>query len=344
MSATVCITVATSFSGCMQAQITPEMREKPVAISSGLGETLKLSVPSYWIDYKNDTIHLKNGDNIMDEQGHLIGAGEIDGKIYYVIHNESNGHVVLKKQSGETVKDMGESEFSVAFNFGDELYIGTTTKTDAKLYNNVLSKVYKFDGKQASLYKKQVVYSPLGSRLGAGQYVELVGKPNYKKEVIYDFFTGHANSVKPSLVPEGGYEFWGQKMGYEFGYIAGSVGSVIVYSYDYEYYDSKDEKQTKTILEAQNMANGKVAILSDSDDAKFQFLSNKKDVVFKQGNRIIDLATLRPATIDGNFEVVISNDGFANMGGGFTERPKSEYSVKDLRRNKKRQSYLFNYR
>jgi len=336
--------VTASFTGCMQTKVTPDMREKPITLSSGIGKTIKLSKPSYWVDYKNDTIHLKNGDNVMDEDGYLIGAGEINKTIYYVIHDESNEHTVLKTQNGKTIKDMGASEYSVAFNFGGDLYIGTTTKTDAKIYRNVLSKVYKFDGRKASLYKKQVIYSSMGSRLGAGQYVKLVGEPDYKKEIIYDFFTAKANSVKPSLVPQGGYKFWGRRMGYSFKYIAGAVGSVIVYAYDYDYYDNKDEKHTKTILEAQNMANGKVIYLIDSSNVKFQFLSNKKDVVFKQGNRIIDLATFRPAMIDNNFKPIISDDGYANMGGGFTKIPKAEYSIRNLKSNKDRQRYLFNYK
>lgn len=320
--------------------ITPDMRMQSYRVSNGVGDAVALGKPSYWVDYKKDTIHLANGDNIMDEDGYFIGATEIKGELFYAISRESDDHMLLKDIDGKIIKDFGHSEFAMAFGLGDAFYVGTTTKTDARLYSNVLSKVYKFDGTKAKLHQKQVVYNS-SSELGAGTVLNYNSK--YNRSYITDFFTGKVNQIKPSLVPVGGYKFWGKKEGYKYEYIAGTVESVIVYSYNYEYYDKKDSKQYKLILEAQNVATGKSIILSDNSKEKFQFLSNKKDVVFKQGNKEINLATFGAVKTDSSFTVIISKDGFRNLGGGYTESPQNEYSQRDLIGNKKRQRHMFNY-
>ena len=113
-------------------------------------------------------------------------------------------------------------------------------------------------------------------------------------------------------------------------FIVGFVGDTALYIYDYKFNDNNGKLQRKTILEAQNLITGQVAILLDDGQAIFSLLTNGKDVVFKQGNRLIDLRSLKSASVDKHFLPIQAKTGYKNMGGGINWSTFDEYSPDKL--------------
>ena len=103
-----------------------------------------------------------------------------------------------------------------------------------------------------------------------------------------------------------------------------------MYIYDYKFNDNNGKLQRKTILEAQNLITGQVAILLDDGQAIFSLLTNGKDVVFEQGNRVIYLRSLKSASVDKHFLPIQAKTGYKNMGGGINWSAFDEYSPDKL--------------
>ena len=287
-----------------------ELIAKQYSISNGIGEKITLSKPEYYI--KNDGVYLQNGDIVIDEEGSISYAQMFNGKLYYIVINPEDYHIKLKTQDGELVKDFGVNYGSIQYGFNNKMYIATTSKSDSQIYTNVYSNLYTFDGDKVKLIKKHVIINgAIRVGLDARSWLSSSEQDIYGYEQgrgyswsFHDIFTAKRKDIKPSLVPKDGYSFLGKKMGYSYKYMVGFVGDVAVYIYKYSYANTSGETVDKTILEAQNLVTGKTIILLDNPNTKFVFLSNGRDVVFKDGNRIIDMRTFRPAVIDDNFKTL----------------------------------------
>lgn len=331
------IIASTLITGCGGMGATPEeLVAKQYRLSDGIGDKITLSNADVYI--KNDAVNLANGNIIMDEEGSIWNAMRFNGKVFYVVKNENDNHMKLKNQDGKLIKDFGITSRSATYNYDGKMYIATTTVADAKIYGNVYSNLFQFDGTEPKLIKKSVTASG-DFRVGLNTKAwvskseqEVYGHSRSRgyKWAFYDIMTAQQNNIKPSLLPEGGYSLFNQKQGYEYEFMIGFTGDTAIYIYDYKFNNQAGESQSKYIMEAQNLSNKKVAILLDNNQEKFSFLTNGKDVVFKKGNRIIDMRTLQPATIDNNFIPIELNDTQSNLGGGYNKLKYKEYSMQDI--------------
>lgn len=340
------------FGGCAGSGTPdPELNAKQYMISQGIGEKANLSVADFYVKRPDGYIVLANGDSIMDPEGAIRRAISFKDKIYYLVKNENTNEIKIKDENGKLIKNFGVAYDFMSYVLNNKIYFGITTKQDSKIYNNVYSNLFVFDGIKSKLIKKSVVGN---GNVRVGLFTK-AWLDKSEKEVygytrgrgynwaFFDVMTGKRNDIKPSLVPEGGYKFWGKRMGYKYEYMIGFVGDVAIYIYQYKFNTGKGTS-SKYILEAQNMVTKKSIILTDNSNEKFSFLSNNKDVVFKSGNRIIDMATFRPATIDDNFKVLELTDCYSNMGGGLTKTKFSEYKMSKIYFARCQGKNLFVYR
>lgn len=287
-------------------------------------ETVALSKPSYHIE--RGKIVVSDGNDILDEEGDVIFAKKINGKLFYVVN--ANGDYKLKNESKETIKEFADYPKNQIFASNGKMYLAFTDKKDAQLYKNVYTNFYSFDGNEVSLIDKGKIIS--GIAMGDADLVMRRKTPDSSYRYYIYHILKSKDKIKPSLLPVGGYStLLGGKLGYLYDYVPGAVGDVVVYQYKYRY-DDNGNAVSKRILEAHNTVTGEVAILSDSDEEKFQFLTNGQDVVFKSGDRIIDIRTLKKAKIDGNFEPIVFKDGYTNMGGRTNRTDKESYTMIDF--------------
>lgn len=328
-----------------------ELVLKQYSLSNGIGQKIALSKPKFYVE--NDALFLQNGKKVMDEEGAISLAYENKGKIYYLVYNEDSGALKLKSLSDKKViKDFGTSARRASFVYDGKLYVATTTKTDAQIYNNVYSNLFAFDGESVELVQKSVVASGeliagLNARATIGDAeLQTYGYDRARgyKWSFFDLMTNQPKVIKTSLLPDGGYTYVGKKNGYSYEYVLGFVGDTIVYLYEYKYDDDKGERQVKTILEAQNLVTGQTCVLMDDYDKPYSFLTNRYDVVFKEGNRIIDMRTFQPATIDANFKPITLRDLNSNLGGGYNESLLPQYRSRDIEMARGQGKNLFKYR
>lgn len=328
-----------------------ELVLKPYSLSDGVGQKIALSKPKFYLE--KDSLFLQNGKKVMDEDGSIVLAYENKGKMYYLVSNEESGALMLKSLADKKViKDFGTSSRRASFVYDGKLYVATTTKTDAQLYNNVYSNLFAFDGESVDLVQKSIVAS--GELIAGLNAIATVGDAELQtygrersrgyKWSFFDLMTNQPKMIKPSLLPDGGYTFMGKKNGYSYEYVLGFVGDTIVYTYEYKYEDEKGESQVKNILEAQNLATGQICILLNDYDKPFSFLTNRYDVVFKEGNRMIDMRTFRPAAIDANFKPITLRDLNSNLGGGYNESLFPEYNMRKIEMARGQGKTLFKYR
>jgi hypothetical protein len=296
----------------------------------------KLGAPKF--ELKNDALYLGNGETIMDEEGSIWNAMEFNGKVYYLVYNENNGHLKIKDQDGKLIKDFGESKRTDTYNFNGKMYIATTTAVDAKVYSNVYSNLWEFDGTKPKLIAKSVAVSgDMIDGLNVMHKVSDTERDVYGsrardfKWAFYDIASGKRVKIKPSLVPEDGYSLFGKKRGYDYDYVCGFNGDTIVYIYKYRFNNKAGEEENREILEAQDLATGQSIILSDDNNAKFSFLTNGYDVVFAQGNRYVNLRTMKAVSIDSTFfQPIQLKDSYENLGGGVTWNKYTQYSMRDI--------------
>ena len=319
------ISLGILLNGCMAGMgpRSEELRKKNYSLYK---DKNKISLSKAKVLLKNGTVELANGDTILDEDGDIVFATEINNQIFYIVKNYDTKKVSLKNANGKTIKNFGKSFRSRFWKNNNKIYIATTTQTDSKIYTNVYSNVYEFDGEKVKLKLKNKVIS--GKLVGATSINWSYSRDGSRisRYYFYDIFSGKNKIVKPSLVPNGGYTFLGGKMGYEYKSILGKVGNTIVYIYKYKYLENKDIKE-KLILEAQNLQTGKIAILLDNSKEKFSFLTNGEDVVFKNKNRIIDIRTLKSATIDKNFIPIVVKDMPIIVRSGDEWRSYNDYTI-----------------
>lgn len=329
------IGVSILISGCAGAisgVASEEMVKRDYSIHTP-SETVTLSEPSYYIE--RGKVIVVNGDDILDEEGDVIFVEKIDGKLFYVIN--SNGTYKLKNQSKETIKEFPSYSKKKIFSTNGKIYLAFADSKDARFYRNVYTNFYSFDGNEVKLIDKGKIIN--GTAVGDADLVVKNQDGSYKYYIYHTLKS--KDKIKPSLLPTGGYStLLGGKRGYNYDYVPGAVGDVVVYQYGYKY-DDNGNTVFKKILEAQNTATGRVAILSDDDKEEFQFLTNGQDVVFKSGNRLIDIRTLKNAKIDDNFKPIVFRDGYSNIGGGTTRTDKKTYTMINFKHRKDTVSQRF---
>jgi hypothetical protein len=298
-------------------------------------EVVVLSEPSYNID--RGKIVVSNGNDILDEEGDVIFAKEINGKLFYVVN--ASGNYKLKNESKETIKEFPGYSKKQIFASDGKIYLAFADKKDSQFYRNVYTNFYSFDGNTVNLIDKRKIIS--GTAVGDADLVVSRKTPDSSYSYYIYHIIKSKDKIKPSLLPVGGYSsLLGGKIGYHYDYVPGAVGDVVVYQYRYKF-DDNGNVVSKRILEAHNTVTGEVAILSDNQEEKFQFLTNGQDVVFKSGDRTVDIRTLKKAKIDANFKPIVFRDGYTNMGGGTNRTDKESYTMTDFNTRKDTVSQKF---
>lgn len=315
-----------------------ELVAKKYALYEGSKDKIKLSKPNLLIN-DDGSLRLSTGDIIMDEEGSIVTSVQFSEKIFYVVYGKNTKTLKLKDKKGVVIKEFEDKFRFTTYQQNGNLYIATTSEMDAKLYRNqVYSNLFMFDGNSVKLVKKNIQIN--GYVIAGRDAIAKLSESDFKVNgstlgndyewKFYNISDDMQNDIKPSLVPHNGYSSFNKKLGYQYSFMVGFVGDIAVYTYNYKFNNSAGQLERKTILEAQNLSTGHVAILLDNGDQPFSFLTNGKDVVFKQGVRLIDLRTLKTASIDNNFFPIQLRTGYKNMGGGINWSTYDEYTSDKL--------------
>lgn len=334
LSVSVLFTLATTFNGCTPAldNLTSGLTGSAEYVKKDYQEynpqeMIQLSKPDYFLE--NEKIVLENGDVIMDEDGTILAAGKINGTIYHVSKVVDSSNIYLKNEKNEIIKDFGKS-YNTKISFSNnKFFIAVSKYPKVRLNPSLFSNFYSFDGKKVSLIDKDKIIQ--GVAIGNIALHGFINKYDKVQYFINDLSINQP--IRATYQPLGGYSFLGKKTGYKYDYVPGVVGDTLVTIYEHKF-DTANGNDSNYIMEALNTVTKQSVVLlieKEKNYRKFQFLTNGKDVVFKQGKRVIDLRTLKKAQIDNNFQPIVYSYTFGNLGGGRTESQKESYSILDLR-------------
>lgn len=286
------------------------------------------------------------GNTIMDEDGDIALACNIDGKLFYFVTKEMSSSAVytLKDGQGKEVKKF-EGHHIRIMRDEDNLPIIMVQLADKKLlmsYDNV----YKFDGKDVKLVNKNFPMR-YNEMYGAGyQIIPIIYQDGGFGDSYFPLESVTTNETRTIHVlhPQ---TFFGRLMKDSF-HIVGTAGPNILYTH----YDQNDEMA----LEAYNLktgeqkvlakGNNQVQILQSGDKKILRILSNpalhsesskfQNTVVSRYDNEVstfIDLATLNEVKINMNdFNKMILQTGFTNLAGGYTREWYITYPLSKLHR------------
>jgi len=330
---TLAVLLVVSFSGCVGNQ--PRV-DYPIY------------TPTQKVEIKHDDIIKVSkgrlefkGNSILDEDGDIDMAFNINGKLFYFVTNElsSLATYTLKDEQGKEIKKF-EGQSIQLVKDENNLPIVMVQLTPIKIYDNI----YKFDGNEVKLVNKNFPMRYHEIYAAGHQIIPKISEDGSFISEYYSFesVTTNANKTLHVLHP---HSFLGMQKVNSFR-IIGSAGPNIIYTHNdqnddlaLEIYNVKTGEQ-KVLLKGKN----RIQILYSGDKFILRILSNpelslessifQNDVVSKYDNEsstFIDLATLNEVKINTNdFNKLVLESGYAGLGGGYIREWFLTFSLSTL--------------
>jgi hypothetical protein len=284
------------------------------------------------------------GDSIMDENGDIAMAFNIDGDLYYFVTKESaeKATYLLKNAKGEVVKSF-EGRIVHLLRSEENLpliMVQLSKGYGAQVYDNV----YKFDGKEVKLVNKNLQLYRNEFFAAGHQFITKISKDgNFRGQ--YFPAISVVNGKEQDITTSHPGKLFGTPMPHDFNIIATAGGNVV-----YTYSDQNGDK----VIETYNLKTAQQAVLAKPND-KLQLLQSGTKKVLRiftdtaakvessivdkniesaqdgMASVFIDLATLDEVKINLNdFEKLRLESGYANMGGGYTRDWYITYNTRVL--------------
>lgn len=282
--------------------------------------------------------------SIMDEDGDINMAFNIDGKLYYFTSKEgaSLGTYILKDENSKEIKKF-EGKLIRLLKAEDGYPLILVQKDGSKM-NQMFDNVYRFDGKEVKLVNKNLQMYNNEFYAAGHQVVPKVNKEGAFSNSYFPLVSvvnGSSKTIK-ALHPGA---FFGTPNPENLTIITSS-GENIVYVYGDINGDDAIEAFSLKTGEAKTLAKGKVVcqLLYSGDKRILRILSGQNVhaessmlgvPVSKYDNEpstFIDLSSLDEVSINLNdYNKLILASGFQNLGGGYTRENYVTFGLWKLR-------------